>query len=452
MSSLNEKISTLKQDALLGKVVRNSAHLFSNNTISLGLSVLQGALVARLLAPEGLGLIKVVVAYASTVNSLFSFRMSELVVRYGGEYLGRDEKEKASAVMKAAGLVEALVSFLAFLVVALTAGLAERYFAKTSGTSWLFTVYALGLLANFNIETSTGILQVTDRIKLQGTINLIQSVLTSVIIVAAFLWNGTLQTVLIAYLLSKTILGLGMFIAAQVQLHRVLGRGWWKVPLSVLTSTRELIRFAVSSNISATIIKIFRESELLWVAFFLTKAAAGYYSIAYTIVSFLAIPADPLIATTFPEINRLIVQRAWPRLKDFLRKITTLSFAYNFALGLCFVLFGRWIILIYSGEKFISAYPALIVLTIGFVFNYVLFWNRPLLLSLGLPEIPIKVTLVVGLVKLALAFLLVPRFGIVAAGALLSLYYIASVGTMAWRGIKEINAQAGAQPSQEHTA
>jgi len=245
---------------------------------------------------------------------------------------------------------------------------------------------------------------------------------------------------------------LGMFIAAQVQLHRVLGRGWWKVPLSVLTSTRELIRFAVSSNISATIIKIFRESELLWVAFFLTKAAAGYYSIAYTIVSFLAIPADPLIATTFPEINRLIVQRAWPRLKDFLRKITTLSFAYNFALGLCFVLFGRWIILIYSGEKFISAYPALIVLTIGFVFNYVLFWNRPLLLSLGLPEIPIKVTLVVGLVKLALAFLLVPRFGIVAAGALLSLYYIASVGTMAWRGIKEINAQAGAQPSQEHTA
>ncbi len=394
MSSLNEKISTLKQDALLGKVVRNSAHLFSNNTISLGLSVLQGALVARLLAPEGLGLIKVVVAYASTVNSLFSFRMSELVVRYGGEYLGRDEKEKASAVMKAAGLVEALVSFLAFLVVALTAGLAERYFAKTSGTSWLFTVYALGLLANFNIETSTGILQVTDRIKLQGTINLIQSILTSVIIVAAFLWNGTLQIVLIAYLLSKTILGLGMFIAAQIQLHRVLGRGWWKVPLSVLTSTRELVGFAVSSNISATIIKIFRESELLWVAFFLTKAAASYYSSAYTIV----------------------------------------------------------IILIYSGEKFISAYPALIVLTIGFVFNYVLFWNRPLLLSLGLPEIPIKVTLVVGLVKLALAFLLVPRFGIVAAGALLSLYYIASVGTMAWRGIKEINAQAGAQPSQEHTA
>jgi O-antigen/teichoic acid export membrane protein len=199
-----------------------------------------------------------------------------------------------------------------------------------------------------------------------------------------------------------------------------------------------LIRFAVSSNISATIIKIFRESELLWVAFFLSKTAVGYYSIAYTIVGFLAVPAEPLISTTFPEINRLVVERAWPRLKDFLRKITTLSFAYNLALGLGLVLFGRWVIQIYSGAEYIPAYPALIALTIGLVFNYTLFWNRPLLLSLGLPEFPIWVTLTVGLVKVGLAFWLIPKYGIVAAGALLSYYYIASVGVMVIRGLKEI--------------
>ena len=80
----------------------------------------------------------------------------------------------------------------------------------------------------------------------------------------------------------------------------------------------------------------------------------------------------------------------------------------------------------------------MIALVIGLAFNYSLFWNRPLLLSLGLPEFPIKVTLIVGLIKIALAFLLVPRYGIVAAGALLSFYYIASVGIMAWRGVREI--------------
>ena len=97
---------------------------------------------------------------------------------------------------------------------------------------------------------------------------------------------------------------------------------------------------------------------------------------------------------------------------------------------------------IYGGDNFAVAYPALLALFVGLAFNYTLFWNRPLLLSFGLPEIPIWVTLIVGLVKVALAFWLVPRFGILAAGALLSYYYIASVGIMALRGLKEINIQS----------
>ncbi len=197
-----------------------------------------------------------------------------------------------------------------------------------------------------------------------------------------------------------------------------------------------MIRFAVSSNISATIIKIFRESELLWVAFFLPTGDVGLLQcgLYHCRISLPSLPTRSS-ATTFPEINRLVVEKAWPRLKDFLRKITTLSFAYNLALGLGLIVFGRWIILFYSGEKFIPAYPALVALTIGLVFNYTLFWNRPLLLSLGLPDFPIWVTLTVGLIKIALAFWLVPKYGIVAAGALLSFYYIASVGIMvvAWR-------------------
>jgi len=395
-------------------------------------------MATRLLGPAGFGLLGVVMAFASTINSLFSFRMSELVVRYGGEYLNTDQKDKASAAIKAAALTEGIVSLLAFIVVIITANFAETYIAKTSGTAWMFTVFALGLLANFNIETSTGILQITSRIKLQGILNLVQAIFTTLVIAGAFFFNGNITIVLIAYLTGKTIIGLGMFVAAQVQLSKVLGSGWWRMTFSALTEAREMIRFAISSNISATIIKIFRESELIWVGIFLDTTAVGYYRVAYTIVHFLSIPADPLIATTFPEINRLVVEKAWGRLKDFLRKITALSFIYNLALGLGLLIFGRWVIRIYSGAEFLDAYPALFALTIGLVFNYILFWNRPLLLSLGLPEYPIYVTFIAGLLKLVLSFVFVAQYGIVAAGALLSFYYIASVGMVAWRGIIEV--------------
>ena len=85
MSLWQKTWTILKEDALLGKVIRNSAHLFTSNSLSLVLSMVQGILAARLLGPAGFGLVGIVMGYASTVNGLLSFRMSELVVRYGGE-------------------------------------------------------------------------------------------------------------------------------------------------------------------------------------------------------------------------------------------------------------------------------------------------------------------------------------------------------------------------------
>lgn len=437
-------INLLHEDPLLNKVVRNSAHLFSRNSLSLALSFLMGILAARLLGAAGFGVVGLVMGYASTVNSLLSFRMGELVVRYGGEYLEQNERDKASTLIKAAGLTEALVSLIAFALVLLTSGLASQYISKTPNTAWMFSFFAIGLLANFNYETSIGILQITDRIKFQGTVNLIQSIVGVLVIGFAFIWDGGVTIVLLAYLLSKMIMGLGIFALAQIQLRRVLGTGWWKTSFKVIPSYRELTRFAISSNVSATIIKIFRESEILWVGFFLSSEAAGYYKAAYTIISLLSVVIDPLIATVYPELNRLIVQKAWLFLRNFLRKVTTLAFAINMAIGVGLIVFGRLILSVYGGENFVIAYPALLALFVGLAFNYTLFWNRPLLLSFGLPEIPIWVTLIVGLVKVVLAFWLVPRFGILAAGALLSYYYIASVGIMALRGVKEIRVQAKA--------
>ncbi len=430
-------ITTLRHDPLLGRVVRSSVRLFSSNSLSLALSMAQGILAARLLGPAGYGLLGIVMGYTSTINGLLSFRMSELVVRYGGEYLERHDRHRAAAVIKAASLVEGVVSVIAFLVVLSSAGLAARYFAKTPGVEGLFIAYALGLLANFNLETSTGILQVTGKIHLQGAINLTQTLLSAAVIAAAYSLKGDLRLVLGAYLLGKIILGLGMFLTAQIHLRRVLQRSWWDAPIRSLPRIREMMRFAVSSNLSATIILVFRESEILWVGLFLSTEAAGYYKAAYAIVSLLSVPANPLILTVYPELNRLVVQQAWPRLRDFLRKVTGLSFAYNLLLALGLVLFGRWVLWIY-GPQYVVAYAAMMALLVGFVFNYTLFWNRPLLLSLGLPEFPLKATLVAGLLKLALAFPLVPRLGYVAEAALLTFYYLTSVGAIAWRGWKEI--------------
>lgn len=441
-------VQRLRRDDLLSRVVSNSAHLFGSNSVSLGLSVVQSVLAARLLGPAGFGLIGIVMSYASTVNGLLSFRMSELVVRYGGAYLEQGDRQRAGALIKAAAIVEATVSLLAFVAVALTAGLAARYFTKSPGAAWMFIIFGLGLLANFNTETSTGILQITNQIKARGTVNLIQSVIAAAAVGITFAWNAraplTPQTatvaVLAAYLVGKGILGIGLFVRARTELAVALGAGWHRAPLSVLPGMRELFRFAFSSNLSATAILIFRESELLWVGLFLNSEAAGLYKVAYTVVSFLSVPADPLILSVYPETNRLIVQKAWGRLRDVLRKVTILSFAYNAVLVLGLVLLGRWVLMIF-GSQYAPAYPAMMALLVGVAFNYTLFWNRPLLLSLGLQTFALYAVVLAGLLKTALAFPLVPRYGYVMEAMLLSSYYIVSVGLIVARGLTEIQSR-----------
>ncbi len=431
-----------RQDDLLIRVVKNGAHLFSSNSASLVLTFIQGVLAARILGPAGFGLLGIVMSYAATLNGLLSFRMSELVVRYAGEYLEKGENKTAAAVIKAGGLSEFVVSVLAFGLVAATAGIGARYVAKTPGTEWMFILYAIGLLANFNTETSTGVLQITDRVKMRGVVNLVQSLVSVLVVAGVYFWTihgrlpvgMSLLLVLLGYLIGKALLGIGLFVVAQIRLRQVLGSTWPTAPLSSLPPVRELAGFALSSNLSATAILIFRESELLWIGFFLNTEAAGLYKIAYTIVGFLSVPADPLILSVYPEVNRLVVQKAWPRLREFLKRVTSLAFVYNLVLGLGLVLFGRLVLEIF-GDQYDPAYPAMMALLVGLAFNYTLFWNRPLLLSLNLPAFALWSILFAGLLKIGLAFWLVPRYGYIMEATLLSMYYILSVGLIVWRGM-----------------
>jgi O-antigen/teichoic acid export membrane protein len=445
-------VTRLSSDELLGRVARNSAHLFSSNAAGLALSMLQGILAARMLGPAGFGLIGIVMSYASTINGLLSFRMGELVVRYGGEYLEKGDREKAGALIKASALAELAVSCSAFLAVALTAGLAERFAAKAPGVAWMFVVYGIGLLCNFSSETATGVLQVTNKIKTRGSLNFMQAIVSAVIIIGAFLRHAggdlephaALSIVLLAYLMGKAVFGIGLFIAGWAALNRALGAGWQHAQLAVLPAPRNLFGFALSSNLSATAILVFRESEVLWIGLLLNSEAAGLYKVAYTIVNLLSVPADPLILSVYPEANRLVVQRAWSRLKGFLAKVTALSFLYNVILALGLVLLGRWILSIY-GEQYITAYPAMMILLAGLVFNYTLFWNRPLLLSFGLQRFALGAILIAGLLKLAAAVPLVPRFGYVLEALLLSSYFVFSVGLMVWRGLRELEQRTASE-------
>ena len=435
MKFLSQRWQNWRQDRLLKTILLNTGFLFSSNTANMVLSFVQGVFAARLLGVANLGLLGTITGFASSVNNLFSFRMGELVVRYFHQYQTENRLDRAAALIKAAALVEGASSVLAFLLLLLISPLAAQYLGKDPAIASLFAIYGISILGTLMQETSTGVLQVTGQFQSQAVINLGQSILTAVIIVAAFFFHGGLMIVLLAYLVGKVILGTGPVLVAWRSLNKILGPGWWRASFSLLPARRELVNFAVTTNLSATINLLVRDSEVVWVAFFLSPVAVGYYKIALAVINLVSMPITPLIRTTYPEISRSIAEHSWTQVRRLLRRVTILAGGWTGATAIGLVIFGPLLIQLY-GKEYLPAYPALLVLLVGFGFANILFWNRSLLLSLGLPQYAFKTMAWTGLAKVVLGFMLVPHFGYVAEAALLSGWFVISIGLIVWRGLR----------------
>jgi O-antigen/teichoic acid export membrane protein len=214
------------QDKLLRGVLKNSSYLFSSNTISAALAMVNSVFATRLLGVGGLGLVVTIQTFASNINRLLSFRMSEVVVKYLGQVLAVDQRDatrdshiaqsgrqnlttnpQAAAIVKGIGLVEAATSVLAYLILMLLTPWAARLLAKDPSVAVLFPFYGLMLIANLVYETSTGVLQAYKRFDRLAIINTIQSIITFVLIIFAFVLKRGAFEVLGAYLLGKAFAG-----------------------------------------------------------------------------------------------------------------------------------------------------------------------------------------------------------------------------------------------------
>lgn len=429
--------TTFKNDKLLQKVIRNSGYLLSSNVLGMGLSVVQSILAGRLLGVAGFGVIGTITAFASTLNRLFSFRMNELVVKYFGEAATREEDERAMAVVKAAALGESLSALFSFVVILLLAPYAAEKLADDPSTTRLFMIYGTIVLANFATETSTGILQVTNKFKNQAILNLVSSMVIASIIVWAFFAKRGIMEVMAAYLLGKFILGIGTASLGWREMQKKFGNHWWRTPMSHLPPFNELFGFAFSTNISSTIIMLVRDNEALWIAWFLSPVEVGYAKTALAIINLVQVPITPFISTTYPEINTAVTKKDWTLLRQLLKRVTLISGTWTIATAIGLTLFGRWLLLFY-GESFLPAYIPMLLFLAGLGFANIFFWNRPLLLSLGLPMVPYRISLWCGIAKVGLAILLVPRLGLNFEAMLLSAFFIVSVTLIILRGFREV--------------
>lgn len=434
-----------KRDHTLGRVVRNSGLLFISNAISAVISIV----TANILGVANFGALGIIITFVSSVNRLLSFRMSELVVRYVGEYVEKGEDEKAGAIVKAAGISEAVTSLIAYGILAILAPVGAIYIAKDPAATPLFLLYGISILGLFMSETSAGVLQVGNYYLSQSVINLIQTIVTAVIIFIAYFTRGGITLVLWGYLAGKLIAGLGPVIMALIRLPAMLGKNWWKASLRKLPPFKELTQFGLSTNFSSTLNMIVRDSEVLWIGWLFSPLVAGYYKTALAILNLVIMPINPFITTTFPELMRKITSKLWKELRSLLKRVTFIAGMWTVAviIGLAVlgkpVLFTAWIpwrghlAAVYKSE-FLPALDILLILMVGYGFGNSLFWSRSLLLAFGKANDALRIAFWAALAKIALTVLVVPRLGYIWEAVFFSAYLLITVLIMVGKGMAEV--------------
>ena len=457
-------LSTLRswwQDKLLKGVLKNTSYLFSSNTLSAALSMLNSIFVTRLLGMDGLGLVATVQTFTSNINRLLSFRMSEVVVKYLGQAIAGEQDEadpsprnprptamnntQAAAIIKGIGLIEAVTSILAYLVLLLLTPWATQLFAKDLSVAGLFRIYGLMLLANLLYETSTGVLQAYKRFNWLAIVNSIQSIITAVLIFLAFILKFGVLEVLEAYLLGKAFAGIAVSTLAFWQMGRSLGGAWWSAAIGEVKEWRTILGFALNTNLNGTVNLVTRDNIPLYLAAMspgaLARAYVGYYKLGSSIINFVTLPIDPFIWPTYAEITRTIALREWQKTRSLLKRLSTIAAAWTLAATAGLALLGWWLIPVVYGAATQPVYPVVLILIIGYGTANILNWNRPLLLALGKPSFPLLVALEVGAVEILLILWLVPAGGYLVIAAILSGYLAISVGLTTWRGWREIRAR-----------
>jgi O-antigen/teichoic acid export membrane protein len=434
-----QRLRTWTQDSLLRGVIKNSSYLFSSNAVSIILSMLQGIFAARLLGAQEYGIVAaVIIPFTSDIHRLLSFRMSELVVKYLGQYLAAGQKDSAAAVVKGAALVEMLTSTLAYGILLLVMPLAAQYLAKDPTTTNLFGIYGLVLLTFGFYETATGVLQATRQFKRVAQVQLLQNVITVSLIFLAFLTHKGMLEVMLGYLVGKAVGAVVLYLVAARSLRQELGTAWWKVSLRWLPDRKELARFALSTNLQGTVNLVVRDSETLFITALRSPAEAGYFKIALGVINLVMMPIEPFISTTYAEITRTIARNERRLTRSLLKRITGIAGIWTLAAAGFLVISGYWLIPFLYGADFSPAYPAVILLLVGYGCANVVNWNRPLLLALGMPGYPLKISAWLGLLKTVLMLVILPVWGYLAEAALVSIYLVTTVGLNVWRGLREL--------------
>ncbi len=323
----------------------------------------QVAISARILGPEGFGVLAVIIAVAALIHGLLAAPGGEAVITFVTRAVAEERPQEAARILRftiAASLGLSLIAYAFIAVIVLMASSllgiddAHRGIALTYGVVGIFLATRTESLA---------VLRLSDRVSL-GLAIILAGVLTRVALLGiVWLQGGGLFEVVLAHIAGVAVGGAGMLVAAAVSAPRA-GIACFLRSLS-LRVPPGVARFQAGVFGRSTVSALAYHMDTLLVAQFTGAADVGLYRAARQITETGHYPFQPLKDGVQLQYSKQWYSGRGGALRRTSLLFSLVSFASAAALFGLLAVFHRFITRLILGAEFSDAAPLLLIMILG---------------------------------------------------------------------------------------
>ncbi len=407
--NLNKLTSFL--DSQTKVLFKNSSWVLGGNLTRSGLVFLKGIIIARGLGVELYGTFAIIAAFAASIQQFLNFTLSSTIIKFGAAYLSNKQNESLVALVKSGYYFSSLLALLSTSIIAFLTIFVYDVFLEKPGLQWFILMYAIISSSMFIDNISTTLLQLYYKFKHAAVINIAVTSLDLAIIAATVLSNPNNFTYFFIALIFSRLLGSLILNLATFSIVKSSFLPYIKTPIRILKGDfKVLFNYTIANSGSRAIKSLINNGDVLLLGAMLGPVPVAFYNIAKKLAYMILIFIDPITSTIFPQLSILIADKKFDEILKMVIKITKLLLIPSIAFVAIVYFLRDYIIQLTYGEEYLEAGKPFLFLTINAVVGAILFWNLPLLLSLGMAKFRFFINVGSLVIGGLVAYLLIPTY------------------------------------------
>jgi O-antigen/teichoic acid export membrane protein len=398
-------------------LARNTVLNFVGQAVPLMVGVVTIPLIIRGLGTERFGILSlawIVLGYFS----LFDLGLGRATTKFVAEYLGRGETDRLARLVWTSVALQGVLGIVGGLVVATLVPLLvdkvlnipPQFVAETKGAFYLLALSVPVVILSSSVR---GVLEAGQRFDLVNAVQIPTAAARFLLPMVALLFGADLFGIVIFLVVSR----LASLLAYLVLCFRVFPT--LKRSFSVhLQLVRPLVSYGGWITVSNIVGPILVYLDRFLVGSLLTMAALAYYTVPYEIVTHLLIIPSSLIATLFPAFSALGASGERQRLETLFARSVKYVLLLMGPIMLAAIFFAEAILRLWLGGDFPEKSTLVFqILALGVFVNSLGYTPYSFIQGIGRPDVPAKLQLLQLPFYIAIAWLLVNRWGIAGAAA-----------------------------------